>query len=76
MNAARERLHPGQVGWLIAALVLVTLPHVERLPWWITTLAATLLAWRVYITGHALHMPPKWLLFFVASGTEIGRAHV
>ena len=72
MNAARERLHPGQVGWLIAALVLVTLPHAERLPWWITTLAATLLAWRVYIAWHALHMPPKWLLFFVASGTVGG----
>ena len=72
MNAMRERLHPGQVGWLIAALALVTLPHVERLPWWVTTLAATLLAWRVYITWHALHMPPKWLLFFIASGTVGG----
>ncbi len=69
MNAANERLHPGQVGWLLFALALVTLPHVERLPWWVTLLAVTLLIWRIYITWHALHMPPKWLLFVIAGGT-------
>ena len=72
MNAVKERLHPGQVGWLLLALTLVTLPHVERLPWWVTLLAVMLLAWRVYITWHALHMPPKWLLFIIAGGTVGG----
>ena len=72
MNAVQERLHPGQVGWLMLALALVTAPHVERLPWWVTLLAATLVAWRIYITWHALHMPPKWLLFVIAGGTVGG----
>ncbi len=72
MNAIKERLHPGQVGWLLFALTLVTLPHVERLPWWVTLLAAMLLGWRIYITWHALHMPPKWLLFVIAGGTVGG----
>ena len=68
MNANQERLHPGQVGWLLLALTLVMLPHTERLPWWITLLSALLLAWRAYITWHALHMPSKWLLFTIAGG--------
>jgi transglutaminase-like putative cysteine protease len=69
MSTTTDRLHPAHVGWLLLALTLVTLPHVERLPWWITLLAATLLGWRVYITWHALHLPPKWLLFLIAGGT-------
>ena len=68
MNANQERLHPGQVGWLLLALTLVMLPHTERLPWWITLLSALLLAWRAHITWHALHMPSKWLLFTIAGG--------
>ena len=68
MNANQERLHPGQVGWLLLALTLVMLPHAERLPWWITLLLAALLAWRAYITWYALHMPSKWLLFTIAGG--------
>ena len=27
MSAVTKRLHPAQVGWLLFALVLVTLPH-------------------------------------------------
>ena len=68
MNANQERLHPGQVGWLLLALTLVMLPHTERLPWWITLLSALLLAWRAFITWHALRMPSKWLLFTIAGG--------
>ena len=68
MNANQERLHPGQVSWLLLALTLVMLPHTERLPWWITLLSALLLAWRAYITWHSLHMPSKWLLFTIAGG--------
>ena len=48
MNANQERLHPGQVGWLLLALTLVMLPHAERLPWWITLLSAALLACRIH----------------------------
>lgn len=72
MNIGSERLHPAQVGWLLLALLLVTLPHVERLPWWVTLLCTMLLGWRVYITWHALHMPPKWLLFLIAGGAVGG----
>ncbi len=72
MNAIRERLHPGQVGWLLLALTLVMLPHAERLPWWITLLSALLLGWRAFITWHALRMPSKWLLFTIAGGAVGG----
>ena len=72
MRATNDRLHPPHVGWLLVALALVTAPHVERLPWWITLLVGTLLAWRAYITWHALQLPPKWLLFLVAGGSVGG----
>jgi len=68
MAPAADRLHPRHIGWLLLALIMVAAPHVERLPWWVTLLAATLLAWRLYITLHGLHLPRKWLLLLIAAG--------
>ena len=68
MAPAADRLHPNHIGWLLLALVMVTAPHAERIPWWITLLSVTLLAWRLYITVHGLHLPRKWLLLLVAAG--------
>ena len=72
MNPRAARLHPTHVGWLLVALALVTAPHVERLPWWVTLLLATLLGWRAYITWHGMPLPPKWLLFAIAGGAVGG----
>jgi len=68
MAPAADRLHPRHIGWLLLALIMVVAPHVERVPWWITLLAATLLVWRLYITRRGLHLPRKWLLFLIALG--------
>ncbi len=68
MTATADRLHPRHIGWLLLALIMVTAPHAERVPWWITLLAATLLVWRLYITIHGLHLPRKWLLLLIAAG--------
>ena len=68
MAPAADRLHPRHIGWLLLALIMVTAPHVERIPWWITLLATMLLAWRLYITLHGLQLPRKWLLLLVAAG--------
>jgi len=68
MAPATDRLHPRHIGWLVLALIMVAAPHVERVAWWITLLAATLLAWRLYITYYALHLPRKWLLLLIAAG--------
>ena len=72
MSAVAARLHPAHVGWLLLALALVTAPHVERLPWWVTLLVGVLLGWRAYITRHGLALPPKWLLLVIAAGSVGG----
>ncbi|MEK7834685.1 MAG: DUF3488 and transglutaminase-like domain-containing protein [Pseudomonadota bacterium] len=72
MGPAAERLHPRHIGWLLVAMIMVTAPHAERIPWWITLLAAMLLAWRLYITLHGLHLPRKWLLLPIAAGGLAG----
>jgi protein-glutamine gamma-glutamyltransferase len=58
------------VCWLTAALALVTLPHAERVPWWITLLVCVLAGWRVYLGYVRVPLPSKWLLLtIVAAGT-------
>ncbi|MBI4190906.1 MAG: DUF3488 domain-containing transglutaminase family protein [Betaproteobacteria bacterium] len=72
MATTVDRLHPRHIGWLLLALVMVTAPHVERVPWWLTLLAITLLAWRLYISLYGLQLPRKWLLFLIAAGAMGG----
>jgi transglutaminase-like putative cysteine protease len=68
MAATTDRLHPRHIGWLALALVMVTLPHFERTPWWITLLAIVLIGWRLYITRYGLRLPRNWLLLPIAAG--------
>lgn len=68
MKATVDKLPPRHIGWLLLALTMVTAPHVERVPWWITLLVATLFAWRVYIMLNAMRLPRKWLLLLIAAG--------
>ena len=67
MTALPDRLHSRHVGWLLLALVMVVAPHVERVPWWVTLLALTLLGWRIYIMLYGLRLPRKWLLLLIAA---------
>lgn len=69
MTALPDRLHSRHVGWLLLALVMVVVPHVERVPWWVTLLALTLLGWRIYIMLYGLRLPQKWLLLLIATGS-------
>ena len=69
MATTTDRLHPRHIGSLALALVMVTLPHFERAPWWVTLLAVVLIGWRLYITRYGLHLPRNWLLLLIAAGT-------
>ena len=69
MNNALERFHLRHVGWLLGSLALVTAPHAERLPWWITVLVVILFAWRGYVAISGLALPRKWILLLIAAGT-------
>lgn len=69
--------------WLIASLILVVLPHVSRLPWWVPLSLIALLCWRYLITRWHWQLPPPWLRFgiaffiwpgiFLSYGTWFGR---
>ena len=56
------KLTPPLVYGLIACIFLVSAPHAEHLPLWVSALSTVMLAWRAYIscTGNAL--PKRWLL--------------
>jgi len=54
--------------WLAAALVLVAAPHVQRLPWWISALAAMLMVWRLYLARTRLPLPNRLLRSAIVIG--------
>jgi protein-glutamine gamma-glutamyltransferase len=58
--------------WLIASLVLVAAPHAQRLPWWLSLLSATLVAWRVYLARLRLPLPHRAVLLLIVTSSTAG----
>ena len=58
--------------WLTLALALVTAPHVQRLPWWLSGLVATLLLWRGYIARSRRRLPPRAVLIAIVVAASAG----
>ena len=72
MLTPTDKLHPRHVGRLLLAVVMVAAPHVERLPWWTTTLGIMLIVWRAHSAHFDLELPRKWLLVLIVVGTMGG----
>ncbi len=51
---------------LIACILLVSAPHADHLPLWVSTVCAALLAWRVYLTYSGNALPARWLLLGIS----------
>ncbi len=47
---------------LLLACLLVQLPHVPALPWWVIASCAMLMLWRTWITLTGRSLPQSWLL--------------
>ncbi len=58
--------------WIALALAMVAAPHAERLPLWLSGLAATFCAWRLYLARMRLELPPRWLLIFIVAAGAAG----
>lgn len=58
--------------WLLAALVWTLLPHLFRLPVWITGLTLALGVGRLLIYRRGLRLPPRWLLIAIALAGAFG----
>lgn len=50
---------------LIACILLVSTPHAEHLPLWVSAVCVALLAWRAYLTWGGYPLPARWLLLTV-----------
>jgi len=61
MMEAREQIPRISLLWLLAALLLLILPHVGRLPVWVTVLLLSCMGWRVLVFLGRLGFPKKWL---------------
>jgi len=48
---------------LCVGIALAAAPHVLRLPWWVSGLAAAALAWRAWAAWRGERMPRRWLLY-------------
>lgn len=47
--------------WLMGALLMVVVPHVARVPLWVSGFFLVLLAWRYLIATREQQMPSRWL---------------
>ncbi len=48
---------------LFAGIALAAAPHIPRLPWWVSGLAAAAVAWRAWAAWRGERMPRRWLLY-------------
>lgn len=71
-KAAENRLAERSAGyWLLAAAVVVLLPHLERLPYWLSAVLALLFVWRLLMLRRGWPSPPRllrWLLALLLAG--------
>ncbi len=50
---------------LIACILLVSAPHADHLPLWVSAVCAALLAWRSYLNYSGNPLPARWLLLSI-----------
>ncbi len=52
--------------WICATLILVSIPHISRLPIWVPLVLVVLLIWRVLSVAKSYRLPPTWAQFAFA----------
>ncbi|WP_369602298.1 transglutaminaseTgpA domain-containing protein [Hahella sp. SMD15-11] len=64
-------LTPEAVNWALAALVLAVIPHVLRVPLWLTSLLAGMVLWRLGIRKGYLRFPGKAVRALMVVGLSL-----
>jgi transglutaminase-like putative cysteine protease len=64
--------YPLACTWLVGVLLLVMLPHVTRLPAWITLTVLCVGVYRVMHDHMHWRLPPRWLMFLLALCSTLG----
>jgi len=69
---ANMKLSAPLVYGLIACILLVSAPHAEYLPLWVSILCSTILGWRFYLAFSGNPLPPRWLLLGITAASVAG----
>lgn len=69
MNAAKPiaAISLRNTVWITLTLALIAAPHAERLPLWLTVIAAVFCGWRLYLARMRLELPARWLMIFIVA---------
>lgn len=54
--------------WLTLAMMMVAAPHAQRVPPWLSLLAAALCIWRVHLARMRFELPARWVMIFIVAG--------
>ena len=60
------------VMWLLAAMTVVVLPHLMRLPSWIAIFFTVVIGWRAWIAWSALRTPPRVVMWTITVAAAAG----
>ena len=71
-KAYSPHLDVRNVMWLLAAMTVVVLPHLMRLPNWIGFFFTVVLGWRAWIAWYALRGPPRVIMWSITIAAAIG----
>ncbi|HEU0234009.1 MAG TPA: DUF3488 and transglutaminase-like domain-containing protein [Gallionella sp.] len=58
-------MSPSIIYGLLLSILMVTAPHADHLPLWVSALCAALLVWRAYLTYTGNPLPKRWLLLAI-----------
>ncbi len=61
MSDTREQIPRISMLWLLCGLLLLIVPHVARLPVWVTALLLACMGWRLLIFAGWVGFPARWL---------------
>ncbi len=60
------------VMWLLAAMIFVVAPHLERLPYWVALFFVVVVGWRAWISWSAIHFPSRFVVVAVTLAATVG----
>ena len=60
------RANADNTGWLLASLVAVVVPHMGRMPFWVTGVFALLVMWRWLVIARGYARPGRWIMVALA----------
>jgi protein-glutamine gamma-glutamyltransferase len=58
--------------WLATSLLMVAAPHAQRLPWWLTVLAAVIFFWRLYLAQQRIKLPRRAVIILLVAAVSAG----